>query len=152
MSASEHESFKQRARSNLCALPRVLGAIMGASGSTANVPLAQERQRCAQTNLCAARRRFGAIMGGGTYWYGRVVRQRMGMLLCIEERDVGGREATRPRPSVCVMSTGSRTYGPLHSVVIVIEMRALQPTVQHTRHCDGLACKQRTLLLCDYSG
>ena len=50
-----------------------------------------------------------AIMGGGTYWYGRVVRQGMGMLLCIEERDVGGREARRPRPSVCVMATGSHS-------------------------------------------
>ena len=44
VSTSEHESFNQRcARSNLCALPRILGAIMGATGFTANVSLLRKR-------------------------------------------------------------------------------------------------------------
>ena len=44
----------------------------------------------------------------------------------VEERDVGGREARRPRPSVCVMAIGTRSYCSVHSFIVVIEMRALQ--------------------------
>ena len=93
MSTSELESFKQRARSNLYAVPRILGAIMGASGSTANVSLAQERQRCAQTNPCAACRRLGYYGWGhllvwscGTTRYGYVA---------VYRREGRGREGSK---------------------------------------------------------
>ena len=38
------------------------------------------------------------------------------------------------------MDISTRSYFPVHSVSVVIEMRALQPTVQHTRHCDRISC------------
>ena len=34
----------------------------------------------------------------------------------------------------------TRSYCPVHSVIVVIEMCVLQPTVQYTRHCDRIAC------------
>ena len=49
------------------------------------------------------------------------------MVCCggVEERDVGGREARKPRPRVCVIVIGTRSYSPVHSFIVVIEMRAL---------------------------
>ena len=38
-----------------------------------------------------------------------------------------------PGPSACVMAIGTRSYCPLHSFIVVIEMRSLQPIAQHTR-------------------
>ena len=40
-----------------------------------------------------------------------------------------------PRPSACVMAVGTRFYCPVHSFIVVIEMRAIQPTAKHTRRC-----------------
>ena len=125
---------------------------MGATGSTANVSLLRKRGidvlKPTYVPFAVDLALLWVVAPTGmVVWYGKVW-----VCCCVSNRGTGGREARRPRPSVCVMATGSRSYGPLHLVVIVIEMRALQPTVQHTRHCDGLDCKQRTLLLCDYSG
>ena len=43
----------------------------------------------------------------------------------VEERGVGGREGRRSMPSVCIVAIGTRSYCPVHSFIVVIEIRAL---------------------------
>ena len=49
------------------------------------------------------------------------------------------------------MAIGTRCYCPVHSFIVVIEMRALQPIVQHTRSKQILAMYQVQLTAATYT-
>ena len=87
-----------------------------------------DRNACAST-LCAAHS-FERNACYNVHICRREGRWREGSNIVVIERGQHTRHSrTRgwPRPSVCVIAIGARFYCPVHSFIVVIEMRALSP-------------------------